>query len=226
MRTSIVRALLVGAALFAWAACDGGGDARLPPDAGDAVGAPDGSGPAVPDAAGPDGSRPGPDVPDAGPADVPGPDVPAAADAGGGPQDAAPADVPAAPDVPAAADAAAEDGGAGPEDAGAPPAGACTNAADQAWFAANEGAIGPAIEGCAPQCILSPDQRPCAFDCLRGAGLGLSDACLDCFAGNTACALASCALPCGFGSDAECDRCQRDSGCIGDFEECSGIARP
>jgi hypothetical protein len=117
------------------------------------------------------------------------------------------------------------------------PAGMCDNEADKAGLQATYGEMNLEISGVAAacakeECLLAADFQACVHMCLitRVMG-GVSETCLGCVAGSTACAATNCLSKClSDPSSAECLACQCGMNAAGincrqQFQDCAGVTR-
>jgi len=98
--------------------------------------------------------------------------------------------------------------------------GACTNDADAAITSAQD--INEIAQSAAMSCFSEPDMGACVAESVSDQ-TGLSTECALCYGGTVGCIMANCMMDCMGGPDSPgCTICMEDSGCMADFEECSG----
>jgi hypothetical protein len=99
--------------------------------------------------------------------------------------------------------------------------GACQNDTD--CVVVENGEARTTAQTCGLGCQQDPDPGMCAVGCIVGE-IDISQGCAACYAALVGCASQNCLAECGAdpASD-ECNDCQVDSGCRGNFDTCSGL---
>lgn len=92
---------------------------------------------------------------------------------------------------------------------------------DLDYIAANLDFVTSVTANCGADCLFAGDPETCFSDCFS-AQVPLTDPCIGCFAGQTACATDNCFLACVFGTEADCAACI-EANCLAGFNECAGI---
>lgn len=99
--------------------------------------------------------------------------------------------------------------------------GACLNETDCPMV--EDGSLRTAAQTCGVACQSDADPATCAVGCIVDEE-GSTPACSACYAALVGCAAENCLSECGAApASAECNQCQIDEGCRGDFDDCSGL---
>jgi hypothetical protein len=100
--------------------------------------------------------------------------------------------------------------------------GACTNDADCPKVESGE--IRVSAQQCGLGCLSEDDPAVCSVACIVNE-TDASAACSACYAALIGCASERCLASCGADpASADCNQCQIDEGCRGEFDACSGLS--
>jgi hypothetical protein len=78
-------------------------------------------------------------------------------------------------------------------------------------------------QDCGEDCQQDPDPATCAVGCIV-LEAEITQACAVCYATLVGCAAENCLAECSnAAATEECNQCQIESGCRGDFDDCSGL---
>jgi hypothetical protein len=103
------------------------------------------------------------------------------------------------------------------------PTDACTNTEDRAIIEGGEVDVQGEATTCGIRCLTDSDPVGCSAPCVSEA-TGLSLECSTCYAFMISCTMEHCLSDCMADPGGEtCVTCLEDAGCIGTFDECTGL---